>query len=106
MEDGGGWGAGVWGVWWWRGSGDDEVGVGGVGGGGWWVVGGGGGGGGRREELVGGIGVIGHSGVQVSMRSSSNQNSSKSCSVRQGSKINMAATAMDMIELGWSDDSD
>ncbi|XP_077580645.1 protein kinase Npk [Stigmatopora nigra] len=48
------------------------------------------------------VGVRGHSGVQVSMRSSSNQNSVKSCSVRHGSKINMAA-AMDAMELGWSD---
>ncbi|XP_046883869.1 mitogen-activated protein kinase kinase kinase 20-like [Hypomesus transpacificus] len=61
---------------------------------------------GVSQKIRGEIGVIGHSGVQVSMRSSSNQNSSTSCSVRQGSKINMAATAMDMIELGWSDDSD
>ncbi|KAL0966380.1 hypothetical protein UPYG_G00294620 [Umbra pygmaea] len=60
-----------------------------------------------RSEL----GVRGHgvrSGVQVSMRTTSNQNSSKTCSVRQGSKINMAATAaaldMNMMDLGWSDD--
>ncbi|KAL7386176.1 hypothetical protein ABVT39_004844 [Epinephelus coioides] len=47
--------------------------------------------------------VIGHSGVQVSMRASSNQNSVKSCSVRHGTKINMATAAMDMMELDWSD---
>uniref|UniRef100_A0A4W5QHC0 Protein kinase domain-containing protein n=1 Tax=Hucho hucho TaxID=62062 RepID=A0A4W5QHC0_9TELE len=45
------------------------------------------------------------SGVQVSMWTTSNQNSSKTCSVRQGTKINMAATAaaldMNMMELGW-----
>ncbi|XP_061775507.1 uncharacterized protein LOC133567907 [Nerophis ophidion] len=45
----------------------------------------------------------GHSGVQVSMRASSNQNSVKSCSVRHGSKINMASAALDMMELDWSD---
>ncbi|XP_049603718.1 protein kinase Npk [Syngnathus scovelli] len=49
------------------------------------------------------MGVRGHSGVQVSMRASSNQNSVKSCSVRHGSKINMATAAMDMMELDWSD---
>ncbi|XP_057712505.1 protein kinase Npk [Corythoichthys intestinalis] len=49
------------------------------------------------------MGVRGHSGVQVSMRSSSNQNSVKSCSVRHGSNINMATAAMDMMELDWSD---
>ncbi|XP_068558765.1 mitogen-activated protein kinase kinase kinase 20-like isoform X2 [Cebidichthys violaceus] len=48
-------------------------------------------------------GVIGRSGVQVSMRASSNQNSVKSCSVRHGTKINMATAAMDMMELDWSD---
>lgn len=53
----------------------------------------------RRGEM----GVIGHSGVQVSLRSSSNQNSVKSCSVRHGTKINMASAAMDMMELDWSD---
>lgn len=53
----------------------------------------------RRGE----VGVVGHSGVQVSMRASSNQNSVKSCSVRHGTKINMASTAMDMMELDWSD---
>ncbi|KAJ8011704.1 hypothetical protein DPEC_G00061010 [Dallia pectoralis] len=60
-----------------------------------------------RSEL----GVRGHgvrSGVQMSMRSTSNQNSSKTCSVRQGSKINVAATAaaldLNMRELSWSDD--
>ncbi|XP_061653104.1 mitogen-activated protein kinase kinase kinase 20-like isoform X1 [Phyllopteryx taeniolatus] len=49
------------------------------------------------------MGVRGHSGVQVSMRASSNQNSVKSCSVRHGSKVNMATAAMDMMELDWSD---
>uniref|UniRef100_A0A668A872 Protein kinase domain-containing protein n=1 Tax=Myripristis murdjan TaxID=586833 RepID=A0A668A872_9TELE len=58
------------------------------------------------QKIRGEVGVIGHSGVQVSMRASSNQNSSKSCSVRHGTKINMATAAMDMMELGWSDDSD
>lgn len=53
----------------------------------------------RRGE----VGVVGHSGVQVSMRASSNQNSVKSCSVRHGTKINMASAAMDMMELDWSD---
>ncbi|CAL8345702.1 unnamed protein product [Merluccius merluccius] len=33
-------------------------------------------------------------------------NSSSSCRVRHGTKINMATAAMDMMELGWSDDSD
>ncbi|XP_061879624.1 mitogen-activated protein kinase kinase kinase 20-like [Entelurus aequoreus] len=47
--------------------------------------------------------MVAHSGVQVSMRASSNQNSVKSCSVRHGSKINMATAAMDMMELDWSD---
>ncbi|XP_061776902.1 mitogen-activated protein kinase kinase kinase 20-like [Nerophis ophidion] len=47
--------------------------------------------------------MVGHSGVQVSMRASSNQNSVKSCSVRHGSKINMASAALDMMELDWSD---
>lgn len=58
------------------------------------------------QKIRGEVGVIGQSGVQVSMRSSSNQNSLKSCSVRHGTKINMATAAMDMMELGWSDDSD
>ncbi|XP_056149862.1 mitogen-activated protein kinase kinase kinase 10-like [Lampris incognitus] len=58
------------------------------------------------QKIRGEMGVLGHSGVQVSMRASSNQNSSKSCSVRHGTKINMATAAMDMMELGWSDDSD
>lgn len=49
------------------------------------------------------VGVVGHSGMQVSMRASSNQNSVKSCSVRQGTKINVASAAMDMMELDWSD---
>lgn len=48
-------------------------------------------------------GEVGRSGMQVSMRASSNQNSVKSCSVRHGTKINMATTAMDMMELDWSD---
>lgn len=55
------------------------------------------------QNIRGEMGVIGRSGVQVSMRSSSNQNSVKSCSVRHGSKINMATAAMDMMELDWSD---
>lgn len=55
------------------------------------------------QKIRGEVGVIGHSGVQVSMRSSSNQNSVKSCSVRHGTKINMATAAMDMMELDWSD---
>lgn len=53
----------------------------------------------RRGE----VGVVGHSGLQVSMRASSNQNSVKSCSVRHGTKINMASAALDMMELDWSD---
>ncbi|XP_059200455.1 mitogen-activated protein kinase kinase kinase 20-like [Centropristis striata] len=55
------------------------------------------------QKIRGEVGVIGHSGVQVSMRASSNQNSVKSCSVRHGTKINMATAAMDMMELDWSD---
>ncbi|XP_010781428.1 mitogen-activated protein kinase kinase kinase 7-like [Notothenia coriiceps] len=55
------------------------------------------------QKIRGDMGVIGHSGVQVSMRASSNQNSVKSCSVRHGTKINMASAAMDMMELDWSD---
>lgn len=55
------------------------------------------------QKIRGEVGVIGHSGVQVSMRASSNQNSVKSCSVRHGTKINMAAAATDMMELDWSD---
>ncbi|XP_054614981.1 mitogen-activated protein kinase kinase kinase 20-like isoform X2 [Dunckerocampus dactyliophorus] len=55
------------------------------------------------QKIRGEMGVVGHSGVQVSMRASSNQNSVKSCSVRHGSKINMATAAMDMMELDWSD---
>lgn len=55
------------------------------------------------QKIRGEVGVIGHSGVQVSMRSSSNQNSVKSCSMRKGTKINMATAAMDMMELDWSD---
>lgn len=55
------------------------------------------------QKIRGEVGVIGHSGVQVSMRASSNQNSLKSCSVRHGTKINMASAAMDMMELDWSD---
>ncbi|XP_068604453.1 protein kinase Npk [Brachionichthys hirsutus] len=55
------------------------------------------------QKIRGEVGVMGHSGVQVSMRSSSNQNSVKSCSVRHGTKINMATAAMDMMELDWSD---
>ncbi|XP_073347796.1 protein kinase Npk [Pagrus major] len=55
------------------------------------------------QKIRGEVGVVGHSGVQVSMRSSSNQNSVKSCSVRHGTKINMATAAMDMMELDWSD---
>ncbi|XP_076000725.1 protein kinase Npk [Genypterus blacodes] len=58
------------------------------------------------QKIRGEQGVVGQSGVQVSMHASSNQNSLKSCSVRHGTKINMATTAMDMMELGWSDDSD
>ncbi|XP_051943541.1 protein kinase Npk [Hippocampus zosterae] len=49
------------------------------------------------------MGMRGHSGLQVSMRASSNENSVKSCSVRHGSKVNMATAAMDMMELDWSD---
>lgn len=41
------------------------------------------------------------SGMQVSMQSK--QNSSKSRSVRQGCKLNMA---INMDDFGWSDDSD
>lgn len=55
------------------------------------------------QKIRGEMGVIGQSGVQVSMRASSNQNSVKSCSVRHGTKINMATAAMDMMELDWSD---
>ncbi|XP_029970160.1 mitogen-activated protein kinase kinase kinase 20-like [Salarias fasciatus] len=55
------------------------------------------------QKIRGEVGVLGHSGVQVSMRASSNQNSVKSCSVRHGTKINMATAAMDMMELDWSD---
>ncbi|KAF7661514.1 hypothetical protein LDENG_00258920 [Lucifuga dentata] len=58
------------------------------------------------QKIRGEVGVIGQSGMQVSMRSSTNQNSLKSCSVRHGTKVNMATAAMDMMELGWSDDSD
>uniref|UniRef100_A0A4W6EWT4 Protein kinase domain-containing protein n=1 Tax=Lates calcarifer TaxID=8187 RepID=A0A4W6EWT4_LATCA len=55
------------------------------------------------QKIRGEVGVIGHSGVQVSMQASSNQNSVRSCSVRHGTKINMATAAMDMMELDWSD---
>lgn len=55
------------------------------------------------QKIRGEVGVVGRSGMQVSMRASSNQNSVKSCSVRHGSKINMATAAMDMMELDWSD---
>lgn len=55
------------------------------------------------QKIRGEVGVIGHSGVQVSMRASSNQNSVKSCSVRHGTKINMTTAATDMMELDWSD---
>ncbi|XP_062285195.1 probable serine/threonine-protein kinase roco7 [Scomber scombrus] len=55
------------------------------------------------QKMRGEMGVMGQSGVQVSMRASSNQNSVKSCSVRHGTKINMATAAMDMMELDWSD---
>ncbi|XP_034052075.1 mitogen-activated protein kinase kinase kinase 7-like [Gymnodraco acuticeps] len=55
------------------------------------------------QKIRGEMGLIGHSGVQVSMQASSNQNSVKSCSVRHGTKINMASAAMDMMELDWSD---
>ncbi|XP_045550261.1 mitogen-activated protein kinase kinase kinase 20 isoform X1 [Salmo salar] len=63
----------------------------------------------RSELGVRGQGV--RSGVQMSMWTTSNQNSSKTCSMRQGTKINMAATAealdMNVMELSWSDhDSD
>lgn len=58
---------------------------------------------GDRSQKISEVGVIGHSGMQVSMRASSNQNSVKSCSVRQGTKINVASAAMDMMELDWSD---
>ncbi|XP_053739699.1 protein kinase Npk [Synchiropus splendidus] len=54
------------------------------------------------QKIRGEVGVLGHSGVQVSMRASSNQNSVKSCSVRHGTKINMSS-AMDMMALDWSD---
>lgn len=49
------------------------------------------------------VGVVGHSGMQVSMRASCNQNSVKSCSLRQGTKVNVASAAMDTMELDWSD---
>ncbi|XP_047446137.1 tyrosine-protein kinase ABL2-like [Mugil cephalus] len=55
------------------------------------------------QKIRGEVGVVGHSGVQVSMRAASNQNSVKSCSVRHGTKVNMATAAMDMMELDWSD---
>lgn len=55
------------------------------------------------QKIRGEVGVVGRSGMQVSMRASSNQNSVKSCSVRHGTKINMATSAMDMMELDWSD---
>ncbi|XP_017277751.1 mitogen-activated protein kinase kinase kinase 13-A-like isoform X2 [Kryptolebias marmoratus] len=55
------------------------------------------------QQVRGEVGVVGRAGMQVSMRASSNQNSVKSCSVRHGSKINMATAAMDMMELDWSD---
>lgn len=55
------------------------------------------------QKIRGEVGVVGRSGMQVSMRASSNQNSVKSCSVRHGSKLNMATAAMDMMELDWSD---
>lgn len=58
---------------------------------------------GDLSQKISEVGVIGHSGMQVSMRASSNQNSVKSCSVRQGTKINVASAAMDMMELDWSD---
>ncbi|KAK7945777.1 hypothetical protein WMY93_001505 [Mugilogobius chulae] len=47
--------------------------------------------------------IRGEMGVQVSMRASSNQNSVKSCSMRQGTKVKMASGTMDMMELDWSD---
>lgn len=55
------------------------------------------------SQKISEVGVVGHSGMQVSMRASSNQNSVQSCSVRQGTKINVASAAMDMMELDWSD---
>ncbi|XP_008431923.1 mitogen-activated protein kinase kinase kinase 7-like [Poecilia reticulata] len=55
------------------------------------------------QKIRGEVGVVGRSGMQVSMRATSNQNSVKSCSVRHGTKINMATSAMDMMELDWSD---
>lgn len=55
------------------------------------------------SQKISEVGVIGHSGMQVSMRASSNQNSVQSCSMRQGTKINVASAAMDMMELDWSD---
>lgn len=55
------------------------------------------------SQKLSGVGVVGHSGMQVSMRASSNQNSVQSCSVRQGTKVNVASAAMDMMELDWSD---
>ncbi|XP_020489779.2 uncharacterized protein [Labrus bergylta] len=55
------------------------------------------------QKIRGEVGVLGQSGVQVSMRASSNQNSVKSCSVRHGTKINMSSAARDMMELDWSD---
>lgn len=42
-----------------------------------------------------------HSGMQVNMQAQ--QNSSKSCSVRKGRKINMA---MGLEDFDWSEDSD
>lgn len=55
------------------------------------------------SQQLSGVGVVGHSGMQVSMRASSNQNSVQSCSVRQGTKVNVASAAVDMMELDWSD---
>ncbi|KAM9789525.1 uncharacterized protein ACB057_012167 [Neosynchiropus ocellatus] len=55
------------------------------------------------QKIRGEVGVLGHSGVQVSMRASSNQNSVKSCSVRHGTKVNMSSAAVDMMALDWSD---
>ncbi|KAF7222758.1 serine/threonine-protein kinase 26-like, partial [Nothobranchius furzeri] len=55
------------------------------------------------QKMRGEVGIVGRSGMQVSMRASSNQNSVKSCSVRHGTKLNMATAAMDMMELDWSD---
>lgn len=46
-------------------------------------------------------GPVLHSGMQVNMQAK--QNSSKSSSVREGRKINMA---LEMGHLSWSDDSD